>query len=620
MATTPASEFHSPSYDGILLAEELLDLAERAQAYTNAAGIALALRRGQDLLVRTSTGCAPDVGSIIPTSDGFIADCLRTRRPLCCRDTESDGRVGPLFRALKIRSLIAVPICEHRDAKGVLIVIAPLPNAFQPTHSAILMTLSDIIASKLAARDAMPNTFPDITAPAVEPAPEPPKPAPVVKPAASAASKPAPPPAPALKSDPAPMPWMAPSPNVFAQEPSWPAQPLSQIPDAPAVPESAGDESSSIPAALLRLAAIPLPEAAQEAEPDPSLLSPSEDPTRFKRPIAVSTTFRPRPPLASANTTPLVPVIKPATTVPESMVPKPAMPPAKPVATKPPAPAPKPAAVMKPAPAVVPIAPAFQPVANPSSEAAFDVTPSMGSWNVPSVSKSQSRLFVRGGAAAAALIIFAGFWMYVRATREVAPPAAAAIPAAPAVVAAVKTPVAAASPTSSPKIEFVAKSAERQPQKSSSAEDTTTELPKHTPAPVHVIEIASAKPRAEFVPDMPAPKLSVPSTNDSTLSSISKLPVAVPERPKSELVQASVVSRVAPTYPSVARQMHIFGAVIMTIEISDSGRVGEVKVISGPMQLRSAAVEAVRQWRYKPATLNGQPTSSTAEVQVNFAR
>lgn len=617
MATTPASEFHSPSYDGILLAEELLDLAERAQAYTNAAGIALALRRGQDLLVRTSTGCAPDVGSIIPTSDGFIADCLRTRRPLCCRDTESDGRVGPLFRALKIRSLIAVPICEHRDAKGVLIVIAPLPNAFQPTHSAILMTLSDIIASKLAARDAMPNTYLDITAPAVEPAPETPNPAPVVKPAASAASKPAPPPAPALKSDPAPMPWMAP--NAFAQEPSWPAPPLSQIPEAPTVPESAGDESPSIPAALLRLAAIPLPEAAREAEPDPSLLSPSEDPTRFKRPIAVSTTVRPRPPLASANTTPLVPVINPATTVPESMLPKPAMTPAKPVATKPPAPAPKPAAVMKPAP-VVPIAPAFQPVANPSSEAAFVISPSIDSWNVPSVSKIPSRLFVRGGAAVAALIIFAGFWMYVRATREVAPPAAAAIPAAPAIVAAVNTPVAAASPTSSAKIELVTKSAERQPPKSSSPEDTTTELPKRTPAPVHVIEIASAKPKAEFVPDMPAPKLSVPSTNDSTLSSISKLPVAIPERPKSELVQASVVSRVAPTYPSVARQMHIFGAVIMSVEVSETGRVGAVKVISGPMQLRSAAVEAVRQWRYRPATLNGQPTNSTAEVQVNFAR
>jgi hypothetical protein len=82
MATTPASEFHSPSYDGILLAEELLDLAERAQAYTNAAGIALALRRGQDLLVRTSTGCAPDVGSIIPTDhvDGIRISVLAPAR------------------------------------------------------------------------------------------------------------------------------------------------------------------------------------------------------------------------------------------------------------------------------------------------------------------------------------------------------------------------------------------------------------------------------------------------------------------------------------------------------------------------------------------------------------
>ena len=156
----PAADLHSPSglpLEGILLAEELLDLAERAQAYTNAAGVAIALRRGQELLVRTSTGAAPEVGSIIPMSDGFITDCLKSRRPLCCRDTESDSRVGPLFRAMKTRSLIAIPICEHRDAKGVMMVIAPLPNAFQPTHTAILMTLSDIIASKLAARNAMPE-------------------------------------------------------------------------------------------------------------------------------------------------------------------------------------------------------------------------------------------------------------------------------------------------------------------------------------------------------------------------------------------------------------------------------------------------------------------------------
>ena len=77
---SPATDLPSPSglpLEGILLAEELLDLAERAQAYTNAAGVAIALRHGKELLVRTSTGAAPEVGSIIPMSDGFITDCLR---------------------------------------------------------------------------------------------------------------------------------------------------------------------------------------------------------------------------------------------------------------------------------------------------------------------------------------------------------------------------------------------------------------------------------------------------------------------------------------------------------------------------------------------------------------
>ena len=118
---------------------------------------------------------------------------------------------------------------------------------------------------------------------------------------------------------------------------------------------------------------------------------------------------------------------------------------------------------------------------------------------------------------------------------------------------------------------------------------------------------------------MPAPKLSLAS-NDAAVNSISNLPVALPARPKSELVQATLISRTAPVYPPIARKMGTYGAVLMTVTISPEGSVSAVRVISGASQLRQAAISAVRQWRYKPAMLNGKPAESTAEVQINFTR
>jgi periplasmic protein TonB len=58
----------------------------------------------------------------------------------------------------------------------------------------------------------------------------------------------------------------------------------------------------------------------------------------------------------------------------------------------------------------------------------------------------------------------------------------------------------------------------------------------------------------------------------------------------------------------------------MSVSISPQGSVTAVRVISGPPQLREAAISAVRQWKYKPAMLNGQPAESAAEVQINFTR
>lgn len=585
---SPAADLHSPSglpLEGILLAEELLDLAERAQAYTNAAGVAIALRHGQELLVRTSTGAAPEVGSIIPMSDGFIADCLRSRRPLCCRDAESDSRVGPLFRSMKTRSLIAMPICEHRDAKGVMVVIAPLPNAFQPTHTAILMTLSDIIASKLASRDAMPEM--DIAfANASEPAPvvsaEPVlpvvAPAPVAKPAPVVAAAPVVQPAvataPVAKPVPVEPAAAAPASVTPAHKPAEHVSPFRDAMPFPTEPAAAPAPVSgpAIPAALLRTAALPLPEE-KIAKPDPGLLSPSEDPTRFKPVSSSAGSTTPRSELAPISLKPVAPTLK----------------------------------------AAAPMAATAEPPA-----VANYVMPTIAAWEAPAAETSKRPLMLAGVVAAAVLAV-AGLFVFRSTNKEVPPPAVSV----PAPAAAALPPAAAAAPVpAAVKTELRAKPAVGQPEqpKPSKAAESVAVEPKRQPAKP-VIEIAAAQPKLkqESEPEMAAPKLPL-ALNDAAVSSISKLPVALPARPKSELVPATVISRTTPVYPAIARQMGSYGAVLMNVTISPQGSVTAVRVISGATQLRQAAINAVRQWRYKPAMLNGQPAESTADVQINFTR
>lgn len=648
MATTPATDYENsgPSLDGILLAEELLDLAERAQAYTNAAGVAIALRRGQDLIVRTSTGSAPDVSSTIPATDGFIADCLRTRRPLCCRDTEADGRVGPVFRAMKIRSLIAVPICEHRDAKGVMIVVSPVANAFQPTHTAILMTLSDIIASKLAARDAMPKAVAEVApAPHVQAAIADPAPAAYSRPAVPAMPPPVVPAAAANYSAPVPRQL---EPMILPDHPAAAPHTASFASDSfPHISEVLGTpvtdlpmEATSIPADLLRTAPMPLPEEQHEEQADPGLLSPSEDPARFRRPISVSATTTQRMPVMSMNITPPAPTIKPAAPVMKK--------PAVPAQTmKPPAPTPKPMAptaahlaaaaaasassapathVLKPMPvvkpmvkpaAVTPAAPVVEPLAVMPAPV-IAMTPAADSWSSPVIEKQPKNKFLMFGSAAAALVVLAGLWMYMSATKEVTPPSAHAVQPA---IATPAMPATAAAATTTPKLELVSKSStsvEKSAEKPSKSVEVADVTKKIAP-PVKVMELAAGKPRAPQAEVIDAPKLAMASGTD-VVSTLSRLPVAMPSRPRSELVPATLVSRVAPTYPALAKQMHVYGMVQMSITIATSGAVKDVKVTSGPTQLQTAAIEAVKRWKYKPAMLNGEPTESAAEVQVNFSR
>jgi TonB family protein len=80
----------------------------------------------------------------------------------------------------------------------------------------------------------------------------------------------------------------------------------------------------------------------------------------------------------------------------------------------------------------------------------------------------------------------------------------------------------------------------------------------------------------------------------------------------------NVVSKVMPRYPVEALPLHLEGPVVIHLKVSDTGKVEDPKIVSGHPILARAALDAVRQWRYTPYQLNGQPVPMETEVTVSF--
>jgi TonB family protein len=87
---------------------------------------------------------------------------------------------------------------------------------------------------------------------------------------------------------------------------------------------------------------------------------------------------------------------------------------------------------------------------------------------------------------------------------------------------------------------------------------------------------------------------------------------------KPEQAEQNLVKKVAPVYPPLAKQVRIQGKVKLQAVISKTGRVDSVNVLSGHPLLVQAAVDAVKQWQYKPFLVDGQPVVATAEIEVPF--
>jgi len=83
-------------------------------------------------------------------------------------------------------------------------------------------------------------------------------------------------------------------------------------------------------------------------------------------------------------------------------------------------------------------------------------------------------------------------------------------------------------------------------------------------------------------------------------------------------MEGNLVRRVEPQYPMIAKQLHIQGVVIVKAVISGEGGMEQAETGQGQDLLSRAALEAVRQWKYRPYYLNGEPVDVETQITVNF--
>jgi protein TonB len=97
-------------------------------------------------------------------------------------------------------------------------------------------------------------------------------------------------------------------------------------------------------------------------------------------------------------------------------------------------------------------------------------------------------------------------------------------------------------------------------------------------------------------------------------------PKAAPSRIKlgGQVQAAKIVAQPQPLYPALARQARIQGNVVLHAIIDKDGRVGQLEVVSGHPLLVQSALDAVKQWRYQPTQLNGDPVEVDTTITVTF--
>jgi TonB family protein len=148
--------------------------------------------------------------------------------------------------------------------------------------------------------------------------------------------------------------------------------------------------------------------------------------------------------------------------------------------------------------------------------------------------------------------------------------------------------------------------------------------PKEDAQPI-VIKSDASHSNAKAISDVPVPTLSGIAANSvgalpGLMGSAGSAPAPVLQTLKVSqgVSRGLLVKKVQPVYPMNALRLRLEGAIEIVATVSKTGDITTVKSLGGDPQLARAAIEAVRQWKYKPYLLNGEPVEIETQVTVNF--
>jgi len=486
--------------------DELTVIAQRAQAFTNASGTAIALSEGNvdEIVCRARSGAAaPEVGAALRVEGSFTGLCIQTGKELRCDDAETDTRVDTAaIRALGIRSMVVTPIKEDNKVIGVLACFAPTAHAFTITHVAVLKTMADQITVLLQKerRAREEGTLPPVAEISVAKA--------------------------------APSPAVVPAPVVMR-------------PSAPAVPAPVRSQFPQVSKVEPTAAPVPFPKK-EEKRPevrasfgtlDAVAGQESKSGTNIKILGAVAALV-----VAALATFGVLKMRKPASPTQHAQE------------------------TVNTAANTAPVTPQGQQPAG-NLEASASSTPVAASVVANSAAGSAA---ARNGTAASSL----------DATRKPEKPAA--------------------------KVE--------EPQKAAPVPAATVALAN---GPSHIkMNTNTSAPAAEL-----APSLNVGGA--TTAGSLSALAHPVSAAPSATLAQSDlepmkVLKQTSAVYPPLAKMRRMSGSAEVEFTVGKDGKAHNLKFVSGQPIFRDAAFDAIKQWVFKPAMLNGQPIEQNTRVKVDF--
>ena len=185
----------------------------------------------------------------------------------------------------------------------------------------------------------------------------------------------------------------------------------------------------------------------------------------------------------------------------------------------------------------------------------------------------------------------------------------------PEPAAATKTVAKSVPPARAPQSTVVKKQATPvQNQKKTSAEPVASDAPvvsaTRTVLPPLDVEVVAGDKHRTVHPGSNTAKVEI--TNPATQSNALAAATDAAER---ERIAADTPAQ---SYPLLGQQMRVQGSVVLQALIGTDGVIQNLRVLSGPGILASAAQQAVREWRFKPIVQNGQPVESQAKITVNF--